>query len=115
MNSALASLVAGVLLYSVFVWRQTRAERLSTDTWRDYLGIGTVASLALLGLLFWVAFGLGPGATGESTIEYLFTPRRWRNIWMPYAGFAAVAFTTCAALHVAFLKVVPRNSAGVDA
>ena len=115
MNSALASLVAGVLFYLAFVWRQSRVDRVSLDTWRDYLGIGAVASLALLGLLFWVAFGLGPGAPGDAILERLFAPRRWRYIWAPYAGFGAVAFTICAALHVAFLKIAPRNSNGVDA
>jgi hypothetical protein len=115
MSSALASLVAGVLFYLALVWRQPRVDRMSLDTWGDYLGISAVASLALLGLLFWIAFGLGPDVSGGAIIERLFAPRRWRYIWMPYAGFGAVAFTICAALHVAFLKIAPRSSNGVDA
>src|SRR3954469_10577077 len=109
MSRALASLVAGVLFYLAFVWRQPSAQRSSIDTWQDYLGIAAVASLALVGLLGWVAFGSGPGTSGESILEHLFAPRRWRYMWMPYAGFGAVAFTICAAGHLAFLKVFRRN------
>ena len=115
MSSALTSLVTGVLFYLAFVWRQPHADRVSLDIWRDYLGISAVASLALLGLLFWVAFGMGPDASGGAIVERLFAQRRWRYIWMPYAGFGAIAFTVCAAFHVAFLKILPRSSNGVDA
>lgn len=109
MQKALASFVAGLLFYVVFVWRQPRADRVSIETWSDCLGIGLVASMALFGLLGWVALGLGPDASGNSIVERLFATTRWRYLWMPYAGFGAVAFTICAAVHVLFLKFIVRQ------
>jgi hypothetical protein len=115
MRSALVSLVAGVLFYLVFVLRQSRIQRTSLDDWRDFTGIGFVASLALLPLVFWVTLGAGPGASGESIFERLFASTRWRYIWLPYAGIGAVAFTICAALHVVALKIAGRNGNDNDA
>lgn len=115
MKNAFASLVAGFLLYLVVFLRQSRDARMDRSAWRDYLAISSVASLALLGLMFWVAIGLGPGASGDSVLEHLFASRRSRYVWMPYAGFGAIAFSACAALHVAVLTAAFRNRDEIDA
>src|SRR5215203_1318847 len=89
MIRAVVSLALGALVYVVLVFAQSRAKRADSDTWRDFLGISFVCSLALLGLLFWSAMGLGPPASGASVIETLFDQRPARGFWIPFAGFAS--------------------------
>ena len=112
---AVVSLALGAIVYAAIVLVQSRAKRSDWDTWRDFLGISFVCSLALLGLLFWSAMGVGPNASGASIIENLFNQRPARGIWIPFAGFASVAFTICALLHVASLKIASRRGRASDA
>jgi hypothetical protein len=109
MINVIVSLALGSLLYAVILLKQPADKRSDSDTWKDYLGISFVCSLALLGFLFLYAIGLGPNASGTSIIETSFNPPRNRGIWIPYVGFAAVAFTTCAALHVVVLRFAGRR------
>jgi hypothetical protein len=115
MINAFASLAAGVVIYAFVVAVQSRAKRASPDVWRDFAGISAVCSAALAGLLFWSAAGLGPTASGSSIVENLFNQPIARYFWMPYVGFASVAFTCCAAIHVATLWVASRGGRASDA
>ena len=115
MINAVVSLTAGLVIYAVVVTLQSAAKRSDSEVWRDYFGISAVCALVLVGLLFWSAMGVGPGASGGSIIDNLFNQRPARYFWMPYAGFAAVAFTCCAALHVVVLWVASRRSGASDA
>jgi hypothetical protein len=112
---ATVSLAVGVAIYAFLVAVQTHARRTSADVWRDFAGISAFCSLALGGLLFWSAMGLGPGASGTSVIENLFNQRVARYFWMPYAGFACIAFTCCASIHFAALWVASRGRSASDA
>jgi hypothetical protein len=108
MIHAAISLAVGVAAYLIVVAFQPRSTRASSEVWRDWAGISAVCALALVGLLFWSAMDGGPGSSGASIIANLFNQPSARRVWIPYAGFASLAFSCCAALHVATLWVASR-------
>jgi hypothetical protein len=115
MGYAIVSLALGAIAYAAVALVQSPEKRSDSDTWKDFLGISFVCSLALLGFLFWSAMGVGPNASGASIIDNLFNHRRARGFWIPFAGVASVAFTICALVHVVVLKVSSRHGSASDA
>jgi hypothetical protein len=115
MIHAVVSLTVGLVIYAAVVAFQSGATRADSEVWREFFGFSALCTLVLIGLLFWSAMGVGPGASGASIVDNLFNQRPARYFWMPYAGFAAAAFACCAALHVAALWVASRRGSASDA